>query len=473
MAHHGMNAMHGINAMCKNNDAPAGRFGRIFPKLQALYTAPTTLKALGKQGGPMDGGRSRNATSTIPMGFVFLGQFIDHDITLDTTSGLDRVNDVEAIQNFRTPCLDLDCIYGNGPEASNFLYKDGVYLLTGKDGTALASQSQQHRNNDLVRSSEGTAIIGDPRNDENRIVSQLQLAFINFHNAVVDYIKSTENLRGKELFEEAKRMVRWHYHWIILNEFLPTIIGQPRTTQIMSAGRQFYRASRPFIPIEFAAAAYRFGHSLASQQLRVQKAQPRAFDLFGRALGRGFSPITDDRQVVEWETMFAIDNAFTPQRTDKLDTKLPTDLLALPFIPSGEENSLATRNLLRGNSFLLPSGENIARAIGVPQADIDKVNNFVKNNTTGLDFSNGTPLWYYILAEAECIGRLDAPGNNRPGEGLGQVGATIIGETLIGLIELDATSFLSVNRNWHPTLSTNDDFTMADLLTFSNVPATV
>lgn len=460
-----MSFLYGIDSMCKNDPQHEGRFGRVFPQLNSCYTSPNDLKSLGAPNGPMDGGKARNASNTIPMGFVFLGQFIDHDITLDTTSALDRVNDPNATSNFRTPSLDLDCIYGAGPEASAFLYRDGAYLLTAKDGTGLASQNPTHSANDLVRNSGGTAIIGDPRNDENRIVSQLQLAFINFHNKVADHIKSTEGLSGHDLFEKARETVTWHYHWIIINEFLPLIVGKPLVNRILGSGRQFYKPQNsPFIPIEFAAAAYRFGHSLAPQKLKVKKSQSHDFELFGGTLGFGFSPITDDKQVVEWDALFNVNAADPAQTTDKMDAKLPSDLLNLPFIRTGE-NSLATRNLLRGQSFLLPSGENVAKAIGVPQTDIDKVLAHINGNIGTIDLSNGIPLWYYILSEAECIGREDASGN-QPGEGLGQVGATIVAETLIGLIELDSTSFFSLNRNWLPTLSSTGSFTMADLVTF-------
>ena len=474
MSHHGMNLQHGINAMCKNDLEHQGRFGRIFSNLNSNYNLPNELVSLGKKGGPMDGGTSRNPLSTIPMGMVFFGQFIDHDITLDTTSALDRVNDPNATENFRTPALDLDNIYGSGPEANAFLYKNGLYILTGKDGTGLTNQNSNHRNNDLVRNSEGTAIIGDPRNDENRVISQIQLAMINFHNKVVDHYISEDNISSndlrnpsirKELFEKAKESVTWHYQWIVINEFLPLIVGKPILKNILGEGRKFYKPNRAFIPIEFSVAAYRFGHSLVPQKLKVKTGQTHDFELFGATLGFGFSPISDDKQIIDWEVLFDIDQNTQSQRTDKLDTKMPSDLLELPFIRSGEK-SLATRNLLRGQSFLLPSGENVAKHINADQTEIITIINHINSQIGNINLSNGIPLWYYILAEAECIGRNDEDGN-KPGEGLGTVGATIVAETLIGLIELDSMSFLNKNRSWSPTLGTTQgEFTMKDLLNF-------
>lgn len=469
-----MNLQHGINAMCKNDPSHQGRFGRIFSTLSSNYNHPNELVALGKKNGPMDGGKSRNPSTTIPMGMVFFGQFIDHDITLDTTSALDRVNDPDATANFRTPALDLDNIYGAGPEANAFLYKNGLYLLTGEDGTALTNQSQNHRKNDLVRNSEGTAIIGDPRNDENRVIAQIQLAIINFHNKVVEHYISEDNISSKdlrnpsikkELFEKSKESVIWHYQWIVINEFLPLIVGKPILSKILGEGRQFYTPNSAFIPIEFSVAAYRFGHSLVPQKLKVKTGQTHDFELFGETLGFGFSPISDDKQIIDWEVLFDIDQNAQSQRTDKLDTKMPSDLLELPFIRSGEK-SLATRNLLRGQSFLLPSGEKVANHINVDQGNINTVKNHINSQIGNIDLSNGIPLWFYILAEAESIGRNDEDGN-KPGEGLGIVGSTIVAETIIGLIELDSMSFLSKNRSWSPTLgSTQGQFTMKDLLIF-------
>lgn len=474
MGHHGMYKQPGIDAMCSIDEHHVGRFGRIFSQLNPNYNHPLELAKLGAPGGPMDGGKGRDPSISIPMGMVFFGQFIDHDITLDTTSSLDQVNDPHTTQNFRTPNMDLDCIYGSGPEAGNFMYKkDGMYLLTGEISTAYSYSNQNLRDNDLTRTKEGVAVIGDPRNDENRIVSQLQLAFIKFHNKVVDHVISDRGLTAadlkfgdirKEVYEEARRLVTWHYHWIVLYEYLPLIIGQPLVNSILGTGRKHFTSRRSFIPIEFSAAAYRFGHSLAPQKLKTRVGQAQDFDLFGGTLGFGFQPISDNRQIVEWKMMFDIDAANPAQRTDKLNIKLPADLLDLPFIQHGEK-SLATRNLLRGQSFLLPSGELVAEEIGLSAADKNTINNHIANITSGIDISNGTPLWFYILAESEIIGRNDGQ-HTKPGEGLGQVGGTIVGETLIGMMENDPNSFLSLNRNWSPTLSSDGNFTMADLMTF-------
>ncbi|MGR5519993.1 peroxidase family protein [Vibrio sp. PNB22_4_2] len=455
--HHGIKSLSGINAFCHlNHQGNAGdRFKRMF-NLPPLYLPVDTLKALGKQGGPMDGGTNSNRTATVPVGMVFFGQFIDHDITLDVETSFEQVVNVGELSNARTPTLDLDCIYGNGPEASPFLYHatgdfSGVKLLTGADGTAYSGQAQVLTAEDLQRTSHGTAIIGDPRNDENRIVSQLQLGMIRFHNKIVDALHTAHSeWEGSELFEKARQTTTWHYQWSILNDFLPTMCGNAVVSDILGRGRQFYCVDNdtPFIPVEFSVAAYRFGHSMVPQKIQIQK-NGSSFELFGKKLGRGFSPLSDLDAVVDWNELVNANPGHQVQMAEKLDSKLASDLLNLPFITTGE-SSLATRNLLRGQGFQLPSGEVIAAAMGRGKSEINQVSQKAANIAGGIDLSNGTPLWFYLLTEAECIGRETSTGNFDGGEGLGPVGARIVAETIIGLMELDSRSFLASNRNWDP-----------------------
>jgi len=474
MAHHGMNELDGIHAFCHygHTHEDGDRFGRLF-SLSPLYTPPDTLRQLGAQGGPMDGGSSFARTDSVPVGQLFFGQFIDHDITLDVTSSLSSVADASDTPNARTPVLDLDNVYGAGPEATPYLYHGsgdyaGVKLLTGADGTA-ANQPQDLAEHDLCRSPDGTAIIGDPRNDENGIISQLQLGMIRFHNAVVDTLHAEEGLEGEALFEEARKVTTWHYQTVIVEDYLPAICGQAVVDEIRSRGRHFFcpTTETPFIPIEFAVAAYRFGHSMMPQRVQVQK-NGNAYELFGATLGRGFSPLSDEDAVVDWHELLDTDANRNVQHAEELDTQLATDLLDLPFIHEGE-SSLATRNLLRGQTFLLPSGEQVARTMGRDAAEIEQVTEAARDRAEpDVELSGGTPLWYYILTEAEHIGRETSPGHFEAGEGLGPVGARIVGETLYGLIELDDRSFLGSNRNWRPDADGVGVRTLGEMMTYSS-----
>lgn len=456
---HGLNEFGGMSKFCRRgyHRQTGDRFGRLFPDLPPLYTKPDTLQKVGHPQGPMqDEEESANTrTKTVDVGLIFFGQFVDHDITLDTTSSLSRNATPEAIQNIRTPSLDLDCIYGAGPEASPYLYHSktedaGVKLLTGAD----LPDKQQNMDeaelkllhSDLARSLHGTAVIGDARNDENRIISQIQLSMIRAHNKIVDEISS--DYKGHELFEEARKMLTWHYQWAVVNDFLVNICGSAVVERILGEGRKHYCLSgEAFIPIEFSAAAYRFGHSMIPQTLQIQKGDS-SLDLFGSLLGRGFSPLSDRRAVPDWEELFDLSTGRKVQKSEKLNLKMSKNLLNLPIIPEGEK-SLATRNISRGQVFMLPSGESIAKQLERPKSEIDLVSERVQQMLPG-DLNTGSPLWLYLLAEAEMVGKETSPGQFEVSEGLGPVGATLVAETLIGLIELDHDSWLGQNRNWTP-----------------------
>lgn len=302
--HHGRHSFAGKNMLCSMShfsQERIGKFGRMFREgFHPLYTDPNILAALGKKGGIMDGGSTDEVTHSVPLGMVFLGQFIDHDITFDTVSSLSNVNEAADITNTRTPHLDLDSIYGGGPENTPFLYhteKTGdnkmLLLLNGKINNNIG-QGKDIESNDLARNGKGTALIGDPRNDENLIISQLQLAFINFHNALTRRFRSDnkyKELGSKELYEEVRKLVTWHYQWIVINEFLPAMCGHDTVSDILGAGRKFYQPCKvTFIPVEFSVAAYRFGHSMIRQKMKLQHGG-KILELFGKDFGIGFTPI--------------------------------------------------------------------------------------------------------------------------------------------------------------------------------------
>lgn len=221
----------------------SGRFGRLFPTLPPFAPDTRTVRQdllkIGALDGVMDAKdppppeqspRNQDNPAGLPAAFTFLGQFVDHDLTFDPTSSLERQNDPEAITNFRTPLLELDSVYGAGPGPNPHLYEAasrGVEFLFDKDFP-----------NDLPRNSQNVALIGDPRNDENLIVSQLHLAFLKFHNAVVRDIRSA-GTHPSDLFAEAQMRVRWHYQWLLLHHFLPGIVNpfSSRSFEMILRGR--------------------------------------------------------------------------------------------------------------------------------------------------------------------------------------------------------------------------------------------
>lgn len=437
-----------------------GRFGRVFPDLYPFHPDEEELNRLGAKGGPMDEGASshpKGDSKRIAAGFIFFGQFVDHDVTLDVTSSLERQNDPNAIENFRTPFLELDNVYGQGPEAQPYLYDQDDFpklLVFPGDGD---------RPRDLPRNSQGRALIGDPRNDENVIVAQLQLAYLLFHNAVVDSLRG-KGVGGDDLFREAQRLVRWHHQYIVVHEFLPLICGDKVVDDVLQHGRKIYLPEEhyhyggsPFMPVEFSVAAYRYGHSQVRQEFRLNKATTST--LFG-LLGDAFRPLKSGEEI-EWSRFFKVDKT-DPQPARKIDARLPEVLFDLPFVgsPDPADRSLAARNLRRGRAFCLPSGQSVARFLC---GRCPKAPRVYSNDELGLGGFKlpEAPLWYYVLKEAEI---------ETDGESLGTLGGRLVAETILGLLELDSMSYLHLDPCWEPDYATKKgEFGVADLLRFAGL----
>lgn len=432
-----------------------GKYGQMFHDLACPEADEEALLALGRAGAAMDldAGTAADGPQTdnprIPAGWPLFGQFIAHDITADR-SLLQHHANVRELRNFRTPRLDLESLYGSGPTGTPYLYdmNDADKFLLGVNDAGLP--------NDLPRNSQGRALIGDPRDDVHLIISQLHVAFLKFHNAVVDHLRA-EQVPGDQVFAEAQRLVRWHYQWIMAHQFLPLHVGQELVNEVLRDGPRFYAyEERPFIPVEFSDAAYRFGHSQIRSlyQLNAQ-ASGCVFPDCG-----GARPVPQER-VLDWRYFFDVDDALAPQPSKKIDTRLAHSLMALPesvvgTTPTPDYASLATRDLLRAHAIDLPSGEAIARAMGVAPLTEDEV------GLRSRGWKGETPLWYYVLREAEA---------RHNGERLGAVGGRIVTEVLLGLIDGDANSYRAADEEWHPTLpaATAGDFTVTDLLRFAGV----
>jgi hypothetical protein len=464
------------------------RFGRMFPDLPAFANASDrllhALMELGAKDGPidarddvrMDAGApgplwlivnpGRNEDSTIPAGMTFLGQFVDHDVTFDETSPLGVPTAPETSPNSRQPTLNLDSVYGGGFGDSALVRSDGSMRIEQCDPSDPGSRE------DLPRMADGTAVIADRRNDENTMIAGLHAAVLRFHNRALDLVTEGDNPAAR--YAEARRLTTWHYQWIVLNEFLPAIVGQKRVDQIRRSGRRFYRPSgEPFIPVEFQIA-YRL-HTLARPSYRLNFTSGTAggplFLFLFHPSQNGVSDPDDlrgghrsPRRFVDWQTFFSFPGFESAMRTTKkLDRLLSTPLFTLPLgaIATGDPPTvLAQRNLLRHVTWELPSGQAIAKVVGdkpLSSAELAELRAFGH----GLDRS--TPLWHYVNAEAELL---------EDGERLGPVGGRIVAEVLIGLLELDPVSFLS-QSGWRPTLpapfSGSGEFRMIDFLAFAGV----
>jgi hypothetical protein len=458
-----------------------GRYGRMFGQLPpARFTEDDfpIFKKLAEQMTAAAGDPPQPDTEDNPgvsAGYTYLGQFITHDITFDPATSFQRKLDPDEILDYRTPRFDLDCLYGRGPADQPYLYRDdGIRLILGK-----SLDANRHNKNprDLPRNrpeghERARAVIGDPRNDENVIVSQMHAAMMGFHNLMADTLGAD--------FDQVQQQVQWHYQWVVLNDFLPTVIGE-RTWKSIFPHRakkttleedppelEFYNwRNEGYMPVEFSVAAYRFGHSMVRPvyQLNTDVQRPLS-DLMG--VGAVPSP-----WAIDWTLYFETGGAPVQrvQRAYKIDTSLVDVLGHLPKTVVTGLPSLAERDLRRSFQFSLPSGERVAAAMGErPIAENHlKIGKATKADTPHnprlVDispiFKDNTPLWVYVLAEAQQQFKTDATPIH-----LGPVGGRIVGEVIVGLMLADSESFLNQAPNFQPLEEFRRDgkFGMAELL---------
>ena len=401
-----------------------GSYARMFPELPPFAADEGFLHALGRAGGLCDGGDVDDDGETAA-GWPIFGQFVAHDITADR-SALRSHADATPLLNARSPQLNLECLYGDGPTGHPFLYQrnDPAKFVLGAGGT------------DVQRNAEGIAMIGDPRNDSHTLVAQMHLTMLKLHNDFVDEARRAKLADGR-VFAEAATQLRWHYQWSVLHEFMPMLVGQDLAEQVLDEGPQWFRpANGAFIPLEFADAAYRYGHcQIRHRYLLNWETRPVA--MFPDLLG--FQKVPRER-AVDWSLFFDAQGKRTAQRSKKIDGKLVQSLIQLPVAITGEceiedYHSLAVRDLQRGQGTGLPSGETIARHLGIPPLTPEQI------GVASTGWRAETPLWFYVLREAAaCTG----------GQRLGPVGGRIVAEVLTGLVDGDKTSFRQVSPEWRP-----------------------
>ena len=491
----------------------SANFGRLFPEMapfaEATDTVRSALLEVGMPGGVLDAGDDLAAgptrlivdptvngnptpsdpygsnpdNPTMTAGSTFVGQFVDHDITFDQTSQLGVPQNPLLSPNTRTPALDLDSVFGGGPGTRPDLYEPnhdgsvGPKLRLGTGGV----------HEDVPRKPNGdgtyTALLGDPRNDENLVIAGLHNAHILFYNRVLDdlaeldlhaFPSAASDGRPRLAYLRyriAREVTVWHYQWLLVNEHLPQICGQSVVDDVLARGGQFFRPphGKPFLPIEFGAAAYRFGHSMVRPSYRANftsgtgdSTSPTAnpfFALVFDANEPGFNaPVNHDRadllggfpaprRYIGWQTFFDFGDGQV-KNNKKIDTTISSVMFTLPLGAIAPHTQtaplvLAQRNLLRQLTWGLPAGQSIAAAMGV---DVLHPNDLGDIASVYGPFGTSTPLWYYVLAEAK---------HANGGLTLGPVGGRIVAETLIGLLRADPNSYLSVYPRFRPFLGTD------------------
>ncbi len=472
------------------------KFGYMAPPLlRAASRLPfnAATRALLDQLGDMMGDPGREtgiADSPIPAGFTYVGQLVDHDITLDVSSRIDAPTDAEAVNNMRSPSLELDSLYARGPALDPFVYTfpSGATPPTaikfalgsnqqngpgGPGGNAGQPGMVQKRDFDVPRvhnpidpaNASLTAVIGDPRNDENLIVSQLHHAMLRFHNRVVDDLVA-QNFSG-DIFVEAKRRVTHHFQWAVVHDFLHRICGAAAVNAAMQA--VVATPGSPFrMPVEFSVAAYRFGHSMIRDRYWLNFNFPNQplSDIFA-FIRKPHLPVRSN-WVIDFNALFETGVPVPVfNRARKIDSVLANGLESLPGF-SGMMQVLARRNLLRGLALGLPSGQAMAALFGVaPMTAAQLTAGLAANEAALLNTQGGlllkkTPLWYYVLREAVVL---------QQGDQLGPVGAAIVARTFVRILKRDGSSYLHWPGGFTPSLpaKTTGQFTFADLVTFAGV----
>jgi len=329
------------------------------------------------------------------------------------------------------------------------------------------------------------AIIGDPRNDENMMIAGLHAAFLLFHDHAVDLIRTQyPGIPDNDAYLLAHRLTVWHYEWIILHEFLPHVVPQSVIDDVVTNGRHFYDPSHgpshgeAFIPVEFQIT-YRFGHSMVRPSYRANLHGDNGQPFFGMIFdpaGEGSPDPVDlrggaraPRRFIGWQTFFDFGGAYSAdvRPNKRIDTIVSTPLFHLPLgtIFNGmPPDSLMQRNLLRCLTWRTPSGQRIAQEMGIPSLSNAEL---AELQPIRPSFVESTPLFYYILKEAQL---------REDGLRLGPVGARIVAEVFIGLLQLDPDSYVTMQPDWLPTLPTHDgmpqSFRMIDFLTFAGVDPT-
>jgi hypothetical protein len=522
-------------------------FGKMFPTLRpfrfsAQAAADLVARMVDRTPDPAgkDEGSAQDSPD-LPAEYTYLGQFLDHNLDFDTTPQPTAPVSPDTVVNHESFRWDLNDVFGGGPTVDPQLYAadhkhlliQGTVLAPNRDGRTVVEDGNPNGVLDLARNPDGTAIIADPRDDENQIISQIDTAFITFYNHFVN--------RGTS-YAQARRLTENYYQEIVLTDVLPHYVGWAEIHKYLHSrtvnGHTIYTVNTPnfpvgnFDPIEFSVGAYRFGHALVREEYHINDILPDSTDIddnvdifnlnafqLGDLTGGGELPgpepsstacgVDDPVAIeatcglddpaghkIEWKYFVPALNA--EQSADglpidmastgctgaitghgspgtyrcgdaginfarKTQTTVSPALFNLPAstIPGCTDaaspvcngsGDLVSRDFARGEEYGLASGQDIARAMDchvIPAASI--------NPTRDTVFNTGTPLLYYVLAEAE-----------RENRTLGCVGAGIVTQVFLRVLWDTPHSILHNGFTPSPTLIHIDPrkkhFSFGDLL---------
>lgn len=489
--------------------------GFLFPELttqpdKRLPDLEDTVDNLKKLAETMRADSDDLRFSDIPAGYTYFGQFVAHDMAFfdlgvrhpeHPQSSCDFRNlteplgqkSFEILKNKRSSQLQLDSIY----EAAEFL-DDAAHLRVGQCTRStvahdvLPNDAELDDFHDVPRvpvdagpDERCDPLIGDPRNDNNLIVSQLHVAFLRAHNALVDQERGSAPVQPKH-FTAARTRLRQLYHHVLIDDFLKTIADENIVNEVLQKPIGDADAPGFCLPLEFTAAAFRFGHAMIRNTYYYNDRLPLvSFNALiprnqMRAEGNP-TPTLPKSKIMQWKRFVARRNG-SIQTDNPNFARLIGPTLVMPLFKVLDENgqpthcevNLATMDLLRGYMLRLPTGQAIADELLARGRNIRKLENHEvleaavsnKQRTILRDagFDAKTPLWFYILAEAKQLG-----GGNK----LGPVGSAIVAEVLIAFVRSSADPILpkagSNDVGFIPPETTSGEFKLPDLLRLAGV----
>jgi Animal haem peroxidase len=458
----------------------------------------------------------------LPAAYTYFGQFMNHDISAPVNVGktpplgivgaadptlrskeqrADAATILDNFANEHPEPLTLCSLYGKslaGPddedEAVKALYTaDGRRFVVAVTSEATRDSFVEIKRDpdsviyarlapDIPRKEESPGkgnvpLIADQRNDGNLILSQLHLAFMLVHNKAVTALEG-RHAKPADCFRAARQLVTLHYHWLILNDFLPSVLSKSVQSKPLSQ-----RFPRPEIgpnevPMEFTTAAFRFGHSMVGRNYdfnanfgsggKVSDEGASLSQLFNFTSHGNMEDLPrstiqlPNHWVIDWDRMTKgpeAGNGDPQSRAERIDLDFAPDMLNIAGearVP--EHGSIMFRNLLRGFHRRMPFGQVLADAYHVPRLSPDQIllamrpeptpegaADPIGNAIKRLGFLEETPAWLYFLCEARILEK---------GERVGPTASHIIADTIVSLMRHNPASLLRYKGgNWEPAQS--------------------
>jgi hypothetical protein len=429
-------------------------------------------------------------TAGVAAGYTYLGQFIDHDITEDHSAvpDGDGAIDLASMKNDASPWLDLHHVYGLAPDLSKPWYdqitsdEKKLFRLDPTVKGTTAPDVEVGAKLDLPRGVDGKPLMPDLRNCENLIIAQLHVLFLRWHNLAVSQIDKIDcpELPPGSPFERARTLVTWQYQSLIRRDYISRIIDSDLLKEIRSDAAsnrppKFFKveaADKIFIPVEFSAAAFRFGHSMVRQTYRYNDWQNRVHngvvpltELIDNA--RTFKALPHD-WLIDWSRFFPGPRLpVLREPAQQINTQLVPALHGVQIdtvqrfsnvlsevnqagirLGAVQLIDLPVRSLLRGRALRLTTGQDAAKSFGEKEIlgsehlDLDRDGKLLPSfqQLRDLGLSDRTPLFYYVLWEAE---------RSQCGNRLGRVGGRMVAEVIEALLKHDPKGYIkNAGENW-------------------------